>query len=338
MGHLRYIVRRVGFLLITLVLSTVVTFALTKLTPGDPVLVHLGQTAMSDPEIVAAAREKYGLDKPVLQQYWVYLTHLLKGDLGTSIRTRTPVAAELMRFFPASVELATGAVAVAVLLGLLLGVTSAYWRRGWVDDAARVVAVLGVSVPNYWLALLALYVFYFQLGWTAGPGRLGFGVAAPDGTGLLLLDAVLHRDWELLRSAASHLVLPVSVLSLYALGVITRTMRSSLVEVLQQQYVRTARAKGLSERRVVLKHGVRNAILPVLTVVGLTYGDLLGGTVLVETIFSWPGIGRYAYLSVTNLDFPAIMGTTLLITATYAVINFAVDLIYMFVDPRIRYG
>lgn len=338
MGHWQYVLRRLGFLLITLLLTTVVTFTLTKLTPGDPVLVHLGQSAMSNPEIVAAAREKYGLDKPLLQQYWLYLGHLLRGDLGTSIRTRTPVASELLRFFPASVELATGAIVVAVVAGLSLGIASAYWRQSWLDDAARALAVLGVSVPNYWLALLALYVFYFQLGWTAGPGRLGVGVSAPPGTGLLLLDAILYRDWALFRLAASHLLLPVSVLSLYALGVITRTMRASLVEVLQQQYIRTARAKGLSEWAVVTKHGVRNAILPVLTVIGLSYGDLLGGTVLVETIFSWPGIGRYAYLSVTNLDFPAIMGTTLLITTTYALINFIVDILYAFIDPRIRYG
>src|SRR5690625_3586899 len=224
---MQYIVRRMGFLLITLFVTTIVTFSFTKLTPGDPVLVHLGQSAMSDPEIVAAAREKYGLDKPVLQQYWLYLTHLLRGDLGTSIRTGTPVIKELTRFFPASAELATGAILVAVVIGLVLGTASAYRRRGWVDDTARVVAVLGVSVPNYWLALLALYVFYFQLGWTAGPGRLGLGAVAPDGTGVLLLDALIPRDWNLMRMAASHLVLPVSVLSLYALGVITRTMRSS---------------------------------------------------------------------------------------------------------------
>lgn len=338
MAHVQFIARRLGFLVITLLVTTVVTFSFTKLTPGDPVLVHLGQTSMSDPEIVAAAREKYGLDKSLPEQYWLYLSHLVKGDLGTSIRTRTPVLQELIRFFPASVELATGAIIVSVIIGVGLGAASAYWRRGWLDDAARAVAVLGVSMPNYWVALLALYVFHFQLGWAAGPGRLGFGVSAPDGTGLLLLDSVLNGDWILLMDALSHLVLPVAVLSLYALGIITRTMRSSLVEVFQQQYVRTARAKGLSEWRVVIKHGFRNAVLPVLTVIGLTYGDLLGGTVLVETIFSWPGLGRFAYLSVTNLDFPAIMGTTLLITVTYAAVNFIVDMLYMFIDPRIRYG
>jgi len=334
----RYIARRFILLLVLLWGATVITFVVTNLVPADPVAIQLGQTAMSDPEIVAAFKARYGLDRPLPEQYWRYLTNLLKGDLGRSIRTGRPVLDDLARYFPASFELATVATLISVVAGVAAGVASAVWRGRAIDSLVRVGAMIGVSVPNFWLALLALYVFYFRLRWLPGPGRVSALTQLPDGTGLLILDSILHGDWALLKEVLRHLVLPSLVLGSYTMGVIARTTRSSMLEVMGADYIRTARAKGVGERAVVFRHALANAMIPTVTMIGLSYGNLLGGTVLVETIFSWPGIGRYAYQSTTTLDFPAIMGVTLLITAVYAVINMLVDIAYGLLDPRIRYG
>jgi len=334
----RYIIRRIILLVFLLWGATLVTFTVTNLVPGDPVAVQLGQSAMSDPEIVAAFKARYGLDRPLHEQYVMYLRNLLRGDLGRSIRTGRPVLDDLARYFPASFELATMATVVSVVAGVAAGVASAVWRGRVADSLVRVGALIGVSVPNFWLALLALYVFYFRLGWLPGPGRVSALTQLPDGTGLLLWDSVVRGDWALLKEALRHLVLPSLVLGSYTMGVIARTTRSSLLDVLGSDYIRTARAKGLGEGAVLFRHALANAMIPTITMIGLSYGNLLGGTVLVETIFAWPGIGRYAYQSTTTLDFPAIMGVTLLITAVYAVINMLVDIAYGMLDPRIRYG
>lgn len=333
----RYVLRRLMLVLVLLLGTTVITFVVTNLIPGDPVSVNLGQSAMSDPEIVAAFRARYGLDKSLFQQYWAYLTNLLRGELGRSIRTGRPVLTDLVRYFPASFELATVATVLSVFVGLAAGTASAVWRGRWADSVIRVVSMFGVSVPNFWLAILLLYFFYFQLGWLPGPGRVGALTSVPAGTGILLLDSVLHARWELFQEALRHLVLPAVVLGSYSAGIIARTTRSSLLEVLSEDFIRTGRAKGLGEGRILLRHALRNAMIPTLTIIGLSYGNLLGGTVLVETIFAWPGIGRYAYQSTTTLDFPAIMGVTLTITFTYVIINMLVDIAYGVVDPRIRY-
>lgn len=338
MSLARYIVRRMILLVFLLWGATIITFIVTNLVPGDPVAVQLGQSAMSDPEIVAAFKARYGLDRPLHEQYWMYLRNLLRGDLGLSIRTGRPVLDDLARYFPASFELATVATIVSVIAGVAAGVASAVWRGRAADSVVRVGAMVGVSVPNFWLALLALYVFYFRLGWLPGPGRVGALTQVPDGTGLLLWDSLVRGDWALMKEAMRHLVMPALVLGSYTTGVIARTTRSSLLDVLGADFIRTARAKGVGERAVLFRHALTNAMIPTVTMVGLSYGNLLGGTVLVETIFAWPGIGRYAYQSTTTLDLPAIMGVTLLITAVYALINMLVDIAYGLLDPRIRYG
>jgi peptide/nickel transport system permease protein len=337
MGLGGFVARRLSFLLVLMLGATVVTFVVAHLVPGDPVAVNLGQSAMSDPEIVKAYREKYGLDRPLPEQYLAYLRNLVRGDLGRSIRSGRPVREELGRFWPASFELATLATAFAVSAGVVFGTLSARWRGRWFDSVVRAVSVIGVSVPNFWLALVALYLLYFRLAVFPGPGRIDTYLTLPDGTGFLLLDGLVAGDWALWLNSVHHLILPALVLAAFTTGVVTRTTRSSLLEVLAQDFVRTARAKGLAERRVLARHALGNALIPTVTIIGLSYGNLLGGTVLVETIFAWPGVGRYAYQATTTLDFPAIMGVALILTLVYVLVNFTVDVLYAFLDPRIRY-
>ncbi len=337
MGLGGFVFRRLIFLGVLMLGATVLTFVVAHLVPGDPIAVNLGQSAMSDPEIVQAYREKYGLDRPLLEQYLAYVGNLMRGDLGRSIRSGRPVRQELGRFWPASFELATLATIIAVTAGLLFGTVSARWRGRWPDTVVRAVSVIGVSVPNFWLALVALYLLYFRFALFPGPGRIDAHLTLPDGTGFLLVDALLVRDWTLWLNAAHHLLLPALVLGAFTTGVVTRTTRSSLLEVLAQDFVRTARAKGLAERHVLTRHALANALIPTVTIIGLSYGNLLGGTVLVETIFAWPGVGRYAYQATTTLDFPAIMGVALMLTFVYVLVNFTVDVLYAFLDPRIRY-
>jgi peptide/nickel transport system permease protein len=337
MGLGGFVVRRLFFLLVLMLGATVVTFAVAHLVPGDPVAVNLGQSAMSDPEIVQAYRQKYGLDRPLPEQYAAYVGNLLRGDLGRSIRSGRPVREELGRFWPASFELATLATIFAVGAGLIFGTLSARWRGRWPDTVVRAISVIGVSVPNFWLALIALYLLYFRLALFPGPGRVDTHLTLPNGTGFLLVDGLVAGDWTLWANTIHHLILPALVLGAFTTGVVTRTTRSSLLEVLAQDFVRTARAKGLAERLVLTRHALSNALIPTITIIGLSYGNLLGGTVLVETIFAWPGVGRYAYQATTTLDFPAIMGVALVLTFVYVCVNFAVDVMYGFLDPRIRY-
>lgn len=337
MSFLRYLLRRLAFLVLVIIGTTLITFFITNKVPGDPVLVNLGQSAMSNPEIVAAYKARHGLDKPLPQQYLTYVRNLVQGDLGKSIRTNRPVADDLAQYLPASFELATVSTLFAVVFGIGAGVASVYWRARWPDSVVRALSMFGVSVPNFWLALVALYIFYFKLGWLPGPGRVDTGFSVPDGSGVLLWDSLVRGDWALFKNVFGHLLLPAAVLGAHTTGVIARTTRSSMLEVMAQDYMRTARAKGLGPRALLLRHALMNALIPTITVIGLSYGNLLGGTVLVETIFAWPGIGRYAYQSTTTLDFPAIMGVTLVITLAYVLINLIVDLAYGLLDPRVRY-
>lgn len=271
------------------------------------------------------------------QQYLIYLRNLLRGDLGRSIKSRRPVMEDLRAFLPATIELATASVIVGVVLGMFLGILSALWRNSWLDHFARILSLLGVSVPVFWLALLALFVLYSRLGWFPGPGRVDVGVTLPPKvTGLLTLDALLARDWFVLQNAFTHLLLPALVLGSYTTGLITRITRSSLLEVLGQDYVRTARAKGLMPRTTLIRHALRNALIPVITVIGFSYGNLLAGTVLTESIFAWPGIGQYAYRASTSLDFPAIMGVSLVIALIFILTNLIVDVLYFILDPRLQ--
>jgi peptide/nickel transport system permease protein len=317
---------------------SLVVFLLSHAVPSDPVVANLSQRNLDDEEMVAAFRAKWGLDQPLYRQYLTYLKNLLHGDMGISIRTQRPVGDDLMRYFPATIELALFGMSFAVILGLFFGVISAIKRNTLTEQVLRGVSVFGVSVPSFWFALILLYVFYLKLGITPGPGRISARISPPSHwTGFYLIDALAQGDFYLFTDALRHLILPGICLGIFSTGLITRTTRSSLLEVMSQDFIRTARSKGLSEQRVIRFHALGNALLPVVTVIGMSFGNLLSGMVLVETIFAWPGIGQYAFQSAQNLDFPAIVGVSLLIALNHVIINLAVDLLYGFLDPRIRY-
>lgn len=333
----RFVLRRLVLLIPLLIGITLVAFILSHAVPSDPVNAALGQSAVADPEIVAAFRAKWGLDQPVYVQYLTYLGNMLQGDLGISIGTHRPVLEDLGRYMPATAELSTTSIILAVLIGVPFGVISAVRRNTWLDQLSRVLSLIGVSAPVFWLALLGLFLFYSRLNWLPGPGRLHIGTKAPPAvTGLYTVDALLIGDFDLCINAFSHLILPSIVLASYSMGLITRVTRSAMLDVLSQDYIRTARSKGLHEGWVVGRHALSNALIPTVTVLGLSYGNLLTGTVLTETIFSWPGIGQYAYQASVSLDFPAIMGVTMLIACVFIGVNLVVDVTYVFLDPRLR--
>lgn len=317
----------------------VTVFFVSHFIPVDPVVANLGQKAMSNPQIVAAFEERYGLDKPLGEQFWMYLQRLSKGDLGISIRSRRPVIEDLKQYLPATLELTILAIAFSTVFGILFGMLGALYKDRWVDQIARFISLLGVSLPVFWLALIVLMIFYWKLGIAPGPGRLDSRMSTPDPiTGLLVIDSLLRRDIPTLVNALKHLVLPSIVLGSQSLGMVTRVMRSSMLGVLHQDYVRTARGKGLRERAVILSHALPNALIPTVTVQGLAFGSLLSGAIMTETIFAWPGIGRYAFQSTITVDFPAIMGVTLFIAVSYVLVNLLVDMLYSVIDPRIRFS
>jgi peptide/nickel transport system permease protein len=335
----RYIARRLGLMVVAALGVTLISFIVAHAVPTDPIVSNLGQIASQRPEIVKAFREKWGLDKPLHEQYFTFVRNLARGEFGTSINTRRAVTKDLALFLPATVELATAAVVFALLLGLPLGIFAAVRRDGPIDHLARMVSLIGVSIPIFWLATVSLVLFYATLHWTVGPGRLGPQIEPPDYvTGLFTVDSLLDGDLETFRDAAAHLILPGMVLASSVMGLITRITRSSMLEVLSQDYTRTARAKGLREAVVVARHALRNALIPTVTVLGLAYGGLLSGAVMTETIFAWPGIGRYAFQAVRTNDFPAIMAVTFVIGIIYVVVNLVVDLLYGWLDPRIHYS
>ena len=333
----KYIVRRVLFAIPLIFGITIVAFLIANAIPADPTTTNLPQNALNDPELVQAFRERWGLDKPPLEQYLTYLGNLLQGDMGVSIKTKNPVLDDIRQFLPATIELATFSIVVGLVMGISFGVISAIWRDSIVDYVVRVFALIGVSFPVFLLALIGLTVLHAQLGITAGPGRLGFLTDDPPTfTGWFTIDSLVAGEWETFREAVSHLVLPSIVLGSFVAGIIARITRSSLLEVLGTDYIRTARAKGLRERVVIIRHGLSNALIPVVTIIGLLYGSLMAGAVLTESIFAWPGLGRYAFRASTSQDFPAIMGVSMLIALIYIGVNFAVDILYYFLDPRIR--
>lgn len=337
MERLKFIGRKLVYLVIMLFGVATLVFILTKLIPGDPVVANLSQRALNDPEIVAAYRAKYGLDQPVIVQYVLYIKNLLQFDLGTSIRTNKPVLSELSRCYPATIELALFAIVIASILGILFGVISAIRRNSILDQIVRAISVTGVSIPSFWFALLVLYFFYYKLQALPGPGRLSNSFSAPATvTGMYVIDSLLEGNVPKALDALSHLILPGTVLAAFTMGLITRTTRSNLLDVMSTDYIRTARAKGLGRAGLILRHALGNALIPVLTVIGLGLGNLLGGMVLVETIFNWPGVGQFAYESVLSNDFPSIIGVALLIALNYMVINTIVDILYGVIDPRVR--
>jgi peptide/nickel transport system permease protein len=318
---------------------TLVTFTISHAVPADPVIANLGQRAQDDPSIVARYRHEWGLDKPLPVQYLVYIGNLTHGDFGVSITTRRPVSDDLRQFFPATLELSTAAVIFAVIIGVPLGVLAAIRRNRFLDHLSRVISLIGISTPVFWLGLVALIVFYYHLGIFPATGQIDDGIRPPPTvTGMLVVDSLLNHNFHAFTNALWHLALPTTVLGAYTMGIVTRMTRGSMLEVLAQDYIRTARAKGVRPATVVLRHGLRNAILPTLTLVGLAYGSLLSGAVLTETIFSWPGIGRYATTTAGSFDFPAIMGVAILTASVFLLLNLAVDVLYSLLNPQIRLG
>jgi len=334
---LGFLLRRVVGIAAVMIGVSVITFAISHVIPADPVAAALGDHA-TDAQI-AQFRAEYRLDRPLPEQYVIYATGILHGDLGKSIRTRRSVADDLADSFPATLELSFAALLISIALGVPAGVWSAVSRGRLPDYVVRVLSLAGGSLPVFWLGLIVIGLFYYQLGWFPGGGRLDtFVPPPPTRTGLYVLDSIIAGDLEALRSSLIHLVLPAVTLGYFSTAVIARMTRSSMLEVLGQDYMRTARAKGLREPVIVLRHALRNALIPTVTIIGLTFGSLLSGAVLTETIFSWPGLGRYATASAVSLDFPAVLGVTLLAAIVYPIANLVVDVAYYWLDPRIQHG
>ena len=336
---LRYIARRLALMIVLLFGVSILVFMISHFVPSNPAAANLSQTALNDPEIVAAYEAKWGLDKPVWEQYIIYMKNILiDHDLGTSIRTGRPVLDELKQAFPATLELSIFAMFIAIVLGVTFGVVSAIFQNRPIDQILRTISVSGVSLPSFWFALLMMNLFSSVFQIFPSGNRYNPRFFNPSGgTGLYVLDAISWGNLSLLGDVLSHLFLPALVLGFFTMGLITRQTRSNLLEVMSSDYIRTARSKGMKESRVVWHHALGNALVPVITVSGMGFCNLLGGMVFVEKIFSWPGIGQYAYMAATTLDFPAICGVSLLIALTYVVVNLIIDILYGIIDPRIRY-
>jgi peptide/nickel transport system permease protein len=331
-----YIVRRLLLASIAIFGVLVIIFVLSHVIPGDPVVAILGGQARDD--VIEEVRRRWGLDRPLYEQFFRFVGRLIRGDLGMSLATNRPVAVDLRAFFPATIELATTAIVVGAGTGVAVGIISAVAHGRWVDHLVRFLSLIGLSMPVFWLGLVLLLLLYARLGWLPGPGQLDIFVSRPEVvTGLLTVDALLAGDFAALRNALGHLILPAVVLGSHALTGIARITRASMLEVLGQDYVKVARAKGLAERTVILRHALKNAMLPIITVIGIYYGGLLEGAVLTETVFAWPGLGRYATSAMLSQDFAAIMGVTLLIALIFSLANLLVDLAYGLLNPRIRY-
>lgn len=336
---LRYLATRFLVSIFLLIGVTVVTFILTNLVPGDPIAAALGQSAAEDPVIVENFKREHGLDQPVVVRYFMYLGNLAQGDLGMSLQSRRPVATDLAKAVPATLEIALGAIVLSLIFGVLFGVSAAYKRGKVTDQLLRVVSLIGLSLPTFWMAMVLFYTFYYRLRIAPGSGRLSPTLRPPpERTGLMTIDGLLAGRFDVFMDASAHLVLPVLVLALNTIGLLTRFVRTAVLEVLDQDYVRAAKAKGLSGPRVLFAYVLRGAALPILTIVGLAFGVLLSGTVLVESVFAWPGLGAYAFKSATSLDLPGVMGVGLVVGVIYLGINLVVDILYGILDPRVRVG
>jgi len=313
-----------------------VTFFIGRVVPIDPVLAIVGDRAPA--HVVERVRLEMGLNLPYYQQFWLYMKGVLSGDFGTSVLTTNPVMTDIRRVFPATMELATVGTIIGALIGVPLGVLAAVRRGSFTDQVVRIIGLVGYSVPIFWLGLLALLVFYARLGWVSGPGRIGiaFEYTFTPVTGFFLLDAILNRDWAAFRDIVSHIILPASLLGYFSLAYISRMARSFMLNELGQEYIVAARAKGLSETRIIWGHALRNAAVPLVTVIALSYAGLLEGSVLTETVFAWPGLGLYITNSLQNADMNAVLGGTIVIGSVFIAINLLSDVLYRMLDPRTR--
>ncbi len=330
------IVRRLLFLIFVLLGLALMTFALSHLVPADPARLFAGPRASA--ATVAQIRHQYGLDLPVPQQFYNYLVGLLHFDFGYSLSSHRAVSADMKDFLPATIELTLAATIMIIVVGIPLGVISAVWRGSIFDHLGRAVSITGLAVPPFWLALMAQLVLFDQIGWFPAGGRLEQSTTPPHlVTGLYTVDSLLQGNLGLFWQSCWHLFLPALVLGYGSLAVLTRMVRASMLEVMALDYVRTARAKGLQQRIVILRHALRNALLPATTVMGLNVGFLLGGALLIEDVFAWPGIGRYATTATLALDYNAIMAVTLVAALIFVIVNLLVDILYMVLDPRVSY-
>ena len=336
-GLARFVLRRFAALVLLMIGITAVVFFLTQLVPSNAVATNLGEQAAGDPAAVAAFRHHYGLDKPLPQRYLLYLDHLLHGDLGQSSLTHDAVTHDLGQFIPATAELAFYSVLFAAFVGVTLGVVSALRRNRPTDHALRVTSLAGISMPTFWIALVALYVGFYRLNWFPGAGRLDPGTLPPPNvTGFYTIDALIDGNLGLFTESLHHIILPALVLAAFSVSLLTRFTRSAVLEVVGNDYVRSARAKGIPEHVVVRRYILRGALPSIVTVLGLVFANVLTGAVLVEKIFSWPGVGQYAYEAAVNLDVPAIAGVSIFVAIVYVTVNFIVDVLYGIIDPRIR--
>lgn len=313
-----------------------VTFFIGRVIPIDPVLSVVGDRA---PEhVIQRVREEMGLNKPLWEQFYIYCMKVLQGDFGTSVLTSNPVMQDIRRAFPATIELATLGTLIGAGLGVPLGVWAAVKRGGLADQAVRVMGLIGYSVPIFWLGLMALLVFYARLDWVGGPGRIDvvYEYTLSPVTGFLLIDTALAGEWEAFGNALSHLILPASLLGYFSLAYISRMTRSFMLNELGQEYIVAARAKGLSETRIIWRHALRNAMVPLVTVIALSYANLLEGSVLTETVFAWPGLGLYITNSLQNADMNAVLGGTIIVGTIFVGLNLLSDLLYRLLDPRTR--
>jgi peptide/nickel transport system permease protein len=321
---------------LTLLGLLAVTFFIGRVVPIDPVLAVVGDQAPTD--VYEAARRELGLDRPLPAQFGIYIQKMVAGDFGQSLVTHRPVLQDIARVFPATLELATIATLIGVLVGVPMGVAGAVWQDRWPDQIVRVVGLVGYSMPIFWLGIIGLLLFYGMLGWVNGPGRLGvfFEDVVPVVTGVILIDAAIAGEWEVFRNAVGHAVLPSAVLGYFSVAYIARMTRSFMLEQMNQEYVIAARAKGVSEARIVWVHALRNVAVPLVTVIALSYARLLEGAVLTETVFAWPGLGRYLTTALLAADMNAVLGATLVVGVVFVGINLLSDLLYRVLDPRAR--
>jgi peptide/nickel transport system permease protein len=329
-----YILKRIFLMVIVMFGVATIVFFITRIIPADPVGAILGGNAPI--ERVDEMRHQLGLDKPITLQFIDYIKGIVHADFGISLKSSRPVLQDIINYFPATIELAITSMIFAVLVGVVLGVFSAIYRNKSIDHFSRVFSILGVSMPVFWLGLLLLLLFYYHLGLLPGGGRNSLFIFPPRITGLLLLDSILAGDWTAFWDGLSHIILPAFVLGYASAASIARIMRASMLDILRQDFIRTAKSKGLPKRVVIYRHALKNALIPVVTIIGLSFGSLLSGAVLTETIFSWPGLGRYIVNALLVLDYPAVTGGTLFIAFVYSLANLVVDISYAALDPRMR--
>lgn len=330
-----YITKRLLMLIPVLLGVSILSFLLIHLAPGDPARTMAGEHA--SPQTINAIREKYGLDKPITTQYWIWLKRVLRGDMGRSIVSNEYVTREILDRFPNTVELTLFSMMIAIIVGSFAGIISASKQYSALDYTTMGVALFGVSMPVFWLGIMLMMVFGVFLRWLPIGGRINTLIPFQRITGLYLLDSLIKGNFAAFVSALRYLILPSIALATIPMATIARVTRSSMLEVLRQDYIRTERAKGLSERTVIYKHAVKNAMLPVITVIGLNFGLLLAGAILTETVFSWPGMGRYVVKAIGMRDYPAVQGCVLFFALMFVVVNLITDILYIFIDPRIKY-